>query len=602
MKKIISIFAGYATTGIVDDYSIHLIRELSSFSDVIAVFDNELTKSELSKIEEHTIHQICSPHSEHDFGSYKRGFHWALQNKLNAVNERILFCNDSIIGPFHPLKSIIQQFENDHFWGLSKIVNNPAWDDHLQSYFICISNDIYNSDIFQNFIAEIKQQPTRMEVVKKYEIGLSKLIDSMGFHGNSLIKSPKYLLGQGNVFDLIHQGFPFIKKHIFNTIDNGYYVPPIALWKEALSPFNYPLEHIENHISSNFSPENITEYYNLHTFNIVKQTVTRFMKEHTDRKVCFWGINKPFTYIGTHLDPESDYYLIDKHCNGYTYFNKTVQSPDAITKISPDTVVICSYAYFKEIEGEINTLIAKPISIISINELLIEDYHECMNLFNMKSGLEIGGPSPFFYENGILPFYKVAKRVDNINFSASTVWTGSIDEEGGFIADNRTLGRQYIADGTHLPTVPEKHYDFVLSCNNIEHIANPMKAIAVWTSKLKPGGVMLIIAPKKSSNFDHRRSFTPFSHILEDYEIGVEESDMAHFDEITQLHNLSLDASSGTYEQFKARSLDNINNRCLHQHVFNITTLTEMLEFFNYEVITSHSFEYDYVVIAKLNE
>jgi SAM-dependent methyltransferase len=142
-------------------------------------------------------------------------------------------------------------------------------------------------------------------------------------------------------------------------------------------------------------------------------------------------------------------------------------------------------------------------------------------------------------------------------------------------------------------------YEFVLSSNNIEHIANPMKALEQWVLKLKPNGVVAIVAPRKEANFDHRRKDVEFSHLLEDYHNNTLEDDLTHLEEILEFHDLSLDPPAGTFDQFKQRSLKNFENRCLHHHVFNIEILEQMCLFFNLTPILMKETKNDHIIVAR---
>ncbi|HWZ24924.1 MAG TPA: hypothetical protein VN037_06550 [Verrucomicrobiae bacterium] len=66
--------------------------------------------------------------------------------------------------------------------------------------------------------------------------------------------------------------------------------------------------------------------------------------------------------------------------------------------------------------------------------------------------------------------------------------------------------------------------------------------------------------------------------MLEDYERDIGEKDETHLNEILDLHDLSRDPPAGTPEQFRARSLLNIENRCLHHHVFDENNSRGLLE------------------------
>jgi SAM-dependent methyltransferase len=201
-----------------------------------------------------------------------------------------------------------------------------------------------------------------------------------------------------------------------------------------------------------------------------------------------------------------------------------------------------------------------------------------LNDFQGKIGLEIGGPSPNFAPRGLLPIYAVAARIDNCNFSQETTWEGEIAEGATFrFSPSKAPGRQYIAEAIDLGRIDSAAYDFLLSSHAIEHTANPLKALGEWVRVVRPGGRFAIIVPHKDGTFDHRRAVTPLSHLIEDFERDVTEADLTHLDEILALHDLDLDPGSTDLASFKARSLNNLQNRCLHQHVFDTRSAVEMV-------------------------
>lgn len=229
----------------------------------------------------------------------------------------------------------------------------------------------------------------------------------------------------------------------------------------------------------------------------------------------------------------------------------------------------------------------------------MKNFKEIESCFINKKGLEIGGPSGFFKKNGFMPIYEKFSQLDGINFSSSTVWTGAIDEKAGYEIDGISVGKQYILDAVDLSLIEKGYYDFVLSCNNIEHIANPMKALEQWLSVLKQGGVIVIVAPRKEANFDHKREIVKYEHLMNDFQNATKEDDLTHLNEILALHDLKLDRPAGTAEQFRERSLKNNNNRCLHHHVFDLSVLKKIFEYFNLSIILSIKLERDYVIVGK---
>lgn len=229
----------------------------------------------------------------------------------------------------------------------------------------------------------------------------------------------------------------------------------------------------------------------------------------------------------------------------------------------------------------------------------MKDFYRIECYFKGKYGLEIGGPSAIFDKFGFLPIYNRVNRLDNVNFASSTIWTGRICEKNGYVVDGKHLGKQYILDAVDLSPIKRGNYDFVLSSNNIEHIANPLKAVEQWLSVLKPGGILVIVAPRKEANFDHNRKIVQFNHLIDDYKTEVGEDDLSHLDEILALHDLKMDPPAGTPAHFKQRSQSNFKNRSLHHHVFDINILSRMLRYFKISIIYTTQLHTDYVIIGQ---
>ena len=203
-----------------------------------------------------------------------------------------------------------------------------------------------------------------------------------------------------------------------------------------------------------------------------------------------------------------------------------------------------------------------------------------------RYGLEIGGPSGVFADGGILPVYAEIAGLDNIVFSSTTVWEGT--RSGGrtyMFRKDGPLGMNYIVEASNLNGIPDNTYDFLLAAHCLEHIANPIKALLEWKRVLKPGALMVVVLPNYQKTFDHRRSPTSISHMLDDNHNEVGEDDSTHLSEILELHDLRRDKAAGTFEQFKTRALRNSEYRCLHHHVFDKENSRELLEAAGFKVL-----------------
>lgn len=215
-----------------------------------------------------------------------------------------------------------------------------------------------------------------------------------------------------------------------------------------------------------------------------------------------------------------------------------------------------------------------------------------------KSGLEIGGPSGIFNSKGYLPIYPIIRALDGVNFSTSTIWEGKLTEGSNFLYQNKT-GYQYIAEGSNLSKIVNEKYDFVLSCNNLEHIANPITAIVEWKRIIKKGGAILLVLPNKLANFDNKRPFTKIAHLIDDFNKKTTEDDLTHLDEILQLHDLKKDSQAGDKEKFKKRCINNAENRCMHHHVFNTELLQQIFEFCEMKVNLTFTSLTDHYILAQ---
>lgn len=203
-----------------------------------------------------------------------------------------------------------------------------------------------------------------------------------------------------------------------------------------------------------------------------------------------------------------------------------------------------------------------------------------------RRGFEIGGPSQIFSREGLLPVYPIVESLDNSNYSDRTVWEGTIEEGNTFRFDaSKPAGRAYIREGTDLHGIPAEAFGIVLSSHTIEHIADPLRALREWVRILANDGTLVLIVPHRDGTFDHRRPVSTLEHLIEDERAGRGEDDQTHVEEILALHDLRMDPPAGTAEEFRARSLKNIENRCLHHHVFDSSLVARILDHLRLEIV-----------------
>lgn len=226
-----------------------------------------------------------------------------------------------------------------------------------------------------------------------------------------------------------------------------------------------------------------------------------------------------------------------------------------------------------------------------------ENFRAYQDAVRGKAGVEIGGPSAFF--RYVLPLYPVIQHLDGVNFSGETMWEGVIQAGHHFEYMPGRVGRQFIAEATGLREIETGRYQFLLSSNCLEHVANPLKALEEWVRVVEPGGFLLLVLPNQVANFDHRRPVTQFEHLLDDYQRRMSEADMTHLPEVLALHDLARDPWAGSRESFVQRCQENVKYRGLHHHVFDLALMERALLHWGVTPLLRNTTETDFVILGQ---
>ena len=180
MKRI-AIFAHYSKDSRIDDYVIFSLKKLKKVAEsIIFISYSNIEEKEVDKIKEYTITSIAKHHGEYDFGSYKRGY-----NNLLSDYEKLILVNDSCYLPLFPFDKMfsVMSYKKLDFWGTTKIDPNrhssvlPS----IQGYLIVFKNTVYSSSFFKDCIYSIKKEPNKHQIVQKYKIGLTTILEEHNF-------------------------------------------------------------------------------------------------------------------------------------------------------------------------------------------------------------------------------------------------------------------------------------------------------------------------------------------------------------------------------------------------------------------------------------
>ncbi|MBQ8635881.1 hypothetical protein IJ425_06995 [bacterium] len=252
----VAIFAHYDTNCKIEDYVIYYLKELQKIStEIIFVSDCNLPSEETNKLKDITNHIIAKRHGEYDFGSYKYGYIFAKEKNLITLANELIFANDSCFGPLISFNQIWKKMEEKEcdFWGITK--NNIDVDYHIQSYFLVFKENVFKTEIFDNFINTISKEENKNKIIEKYEIGLSKLLIKNDFKPETYCN---YKIARNITQDLFYNdSTPFLKKWEILTL-----YPTLV---------NIIIKKIFKRIDSNYKIDYITSFFK-------KRKTTKFAK------------------------------------------------------------------------------------------------------------------------------------------------------------------------------------------------------------------------------------------------------------------------------------------------------------------------------------
>jgi hypothetical protein len=156
---------------------------------------------------------IRRPNVAYDFGSWAAALEMMPQVR---TMDHVIFANDSLIGPFASIDTLIDRFESTSadMWGA---VTNPQVFPHIQTFLYGFKHQTLNAPVMREFWGGIRVQPEKMDYVYKYELGLNRALYSEAFIVDSSFSDGS--LGYGHVNptldrwkELIRRGFPFLKR------------------------------------------------------------------------------------------------------------------------------------------------------------------------------------------------------------------------------------------------------------------------------------------------------------------------------------------------------------------------------------------------------
>lgn len=294
----VAIFAHFDKRNKIEDYVIYYLKELKKVvKDIIFVSDSNISNKELEKISKIVTHKIAEKHGEYDFGSYKKGYFYLLENNLINNYDELIFANDSCFGPLYSFEELFEKMNEKScdFWGTNE--NKFEYAPHIQSFFMVFRKQVFMSEVFKNFISKIKKEENKELTIIHYEVGLSKILIDNKFKFSSMYKTPicrkfsdknnevflkKSILNHHNpylvrlILNRLHlKNYPIflIEKHAKNTGNATFKttINTLKIWLKFLLNLNFAQENAIGTIDLNPKFSIITASYNYE--NYIKETI-----------------------------------------------------------------------------------------------------------------------------------------------------------------------------------------------------------------------------------------------------------------------------------------------------------------------------------------
>jgi len=188
-----------------------------------------------------------------------------------------------------------------------------------------------------------------------------------------------------------------------------------------------------------------------------------------------------------------------------------------------------------------------------------------LRFFNNKTGVVIGGRLRWRFRTLV----RTARKIVNVdNCPSNGTELGNVD---------------YVTDAADLFFAPNETLDFVCSSHVLEHIANPFKAIGEWKRVVRDGGVIYAGVPDKRHTFDHARERTPLSHLIDDFNRDVDQTDETHAAEF--LKGCDYEMADGPRRDELLKKVRNNPISTIHHHVWVVDDVAEIFEHMGLQVI-----------------
>ncbi|MDR2977343.1 MAG: rhamnan synthesis F family protein [Streptococcaceae bacterium] len=276
MSKNLLLYVHFNRENKLADHVIYQLEHIRPFFDEVCLISNSLLsaeKQQLLRDAQLMDHFIQRENIGFDFKAWGEAMVEYGFDTLKQYDS-VTVMNDTCFGPIFDLQPIQKKFEADEqvdFWGMTNNrahVVDPHADghevqlpDHIQSYYVCFKQNVVASDSFKNFWSNIQILDDVVDVIVKYETGMTQYFKEAGFKPGVVFDTrqedwSQMLVHDFSVFNMssiLEHRIPFLKIKAFAI---GAKHPSTPVTVEYLRKFSdYPLDLIIDHMTWYDYPE-----------------------------------------------------------------------------------------------------------------------------------------------------------------------------------------------------------------------------------------------------------------------------------------------------------------------------------------------------------
>lgn len=230
-NKGLCLFAHFDAACIVDPWLSAYFKSISEqgFDIILISTSPKMPKLVDAHVQEYLNWLILRENIGLDFGSWSAAVNF-LGDELGKYSE-LLLCNDSILGPFATLDKIFEaaREQRSDVFGLT-----DSWEveHHLQSYFLFFKRHVFRSRAFRDFWKQHKIYENKLNIISRYEVGLSTYLTRYGYRLDSYApyEKVKEVAFRENA----------LQPELLAALHNDPQNPTLVLWDILVQTFQVP--------------------------------------------------------------------------------------------------------------------------------------------------------------------------------------------------------------------------------------------------------------------------------------------------------------------------------------------------------------------------